>query len=189
MPSARGLLHAENWEYADGALHIPMDTICEKHFETALRHLEARIRRETGRSCPVHAVPLEQTDGGPVQENEQERAELLHKAVEKAASEAQSEPKPKKPARQIRSEGQAYQRPKTEKVREDDLVFGKLIQDPIVSVNEAVSAYDMVTIQGEVFFTEPPRYPQQKDRQGLCEDRVRHHRPHEFRARLQIPCG
>ena len=99
MPSARGLLHAENWEYADGALHIPMDTICEKHFETALRHLEARIRRET-------------------------------------------------------SEGLAYQRPKTEKVREDDLVFGKLIQDPIVSVNEAVSAYDMVTIQGEVFFTE-----------------------------------
>ena len=154
MPSARGLLHAENWEYADGALHIPMDTICEKHFETALRHLEARIRRETGRSCPVHAVPLEQTDGVPVQENEQERAELLHKAVEKAASEAQSEPKPKKPARQTRSEGPAYQRPKTEKVREDDLVFGKLIQDPIVSVNEAVSAYDMVTIQGEVFFTE-----------------------------------
>ena len=90
MPSARGLLHAENWEYADGALHIPMDTICEKHFETALRHLEARIRRETGRSCPVHAVPLEQTDGAPMQENEQERAELLHKAVEKAASEAQS---------------------------------------------------------------------------------------------------
>ena len=33
-------------------------------------------------------------------------------------------------------------------------MFGKLIQDPIVSVNEAVSAYDMVTIQGEVFFTE-----------------------------------
>ena len=154
MPSARGLLHAENWEYADGALHIPMDTICEKHFETALRHLEARIRRETGRNCPVHAVPLEQTDGAPMQENEQERAELLHKAVEKAASEAQSEPKPKKPARQTRSEGPAYQRPKTEKVREDDLVFGKLIQDPIVSVNEAVSAYDMVTIQGEVFFTE-----------------------------------
>ncbi len=79
---------------------------------------------------------------------------FLHKAVEKAASEAQSEPKPKKPARQTRSEGPAYQRPKTEKVREDDLVFGKLIQDPIVSVNEAIAAYDMVTIQGEVFFTD-----------------------------------
>lgn len=52
MPSARGLLHAENWEYADGALHIPMDTICEKHFETALRHLEARIRRETRAELP-----------------------------------------------------------------------------------------------------------------------------------------
>ncbi len=137
----------------------------------------------------MHAVPLEQTDGGPVQENEQERAELLHKAVEKAASEAQSEPKPKKPARQIRSEGQAYQRPKTEKVREDDLVFGKLIQDPIVSVNEAVSAYDMVTIQGEVFFTEHKDIHSKKTGKDYVKIAVRHHRPHEFRARLQIPCG
>ena len=39
-------------------------------------------------------------------------------------------------------------------MREDDLIFGKLIQDPIVSVNEAIAAYDMVTIQGEVFFTD-----------------------------------
>ena len=28
------------------------------------------------------------------------------------------------------------------------------MQDPIVSVNEAIAAYDMVTIQGEVFFTD-----------------------------------
>ena len=154
MPSARGLLHSDNWEFADGALHIPMDSICEKHFETALRHLEARIRRETGRTCPVHAVPLESADAVPVKEEEKERAELLHKAVEKAAHESQSEPKPKKQTRAPRAETPAYQRPKTEKVREDDLVFGKLIQDPIVSVNEAIAAYDMVTIQGEVFFTE-----------------------------------
>ena len=154
MPSARGLLHSDNWEFADGALHIPMDSICEKHFETALRHLEARIRRETGRTCPVHAVPLESADAVPVKEEEKERAELLHKAVEKAAHESQSEPKPKKQTRAPRAETPAYQRPKTEKVREDDLVFGKLIQDPIVSVNEAIAAYDMVTIQGDVFFTE-----------------------------------
>ncbi|MFR5640896.1 MAG: hypothetical protein ACLUDF_07750 [Butyricicoccus sp.] len=38
-------------------------------------------------------------------------------------------------------------------MREDD-IFGKLIQDPIASVNEAIAAYDMVTIQGEVFFTD-----------------------------------
>ncbi|MFQ9127110.1 MAG: hypothetical protein ACLR4Z_10415 [Butyricicoccaceae bacterium] len=43
---------AENWEYADGALHIPMDTICEKHFETALRHLEARIRSRDRAELP-----------------------------------------------------------------------------------------------------------------------------------------
>lgn len=102
----------------------------------------------------MHAVPLESADAVPVKEEEKERAELLHKAVEKAAHESQSEPKPKKQTRVPRAETPAYQRPKTEKVREDDLVFGKLIQDPIVSVNEAIAAYDMVTIQGEVFFTE-----------------------------------
>ncbi len=56
MPSAKGLLDHRKWAFADGALQIPMDEVSEKHFANALRHLEARIQRELGRSCPVHAV-------------------------------------------------------------------------------------------------------------------------------------
>ncbi len=126
----------------------------KKHFETALRHLEARIRRETGRNCPVHAVPLEQTDGAPMQENEQERAELCHKAaVEKAASEAQSQSRkslPVRPAQRARHTSARRPRRSARTISCSESSF----RDPIVSVNEAVSAYDMVTIQGEVFFTE-----------------------------------
>ena len=153
MPSARGLLDHTKWEFADGALQIPMDEVSEKHFANALRHLEARIQRELGRSCPVHAVRADAQDFAPAPEQEESREEILHKAVEQAAAAAAETPKPKKP-RPAPQQHTGYQRPRTEKVREDDLIFGKLIQDPIVSVNEAIAAYDMVTIQGEVFFTD-----------------------------------
>ena len=152
MPSAKGLLDHRKWAFADGALQIPMDEVSEKHFANALRHLEARIQRELGRSCPVHAVRADAQDFAPTPEQEESREEILHKAVEQAAAAAAETPKPKKPRPAPQHTG--YQRPRTEKVREDDLIFGKLIQDPIVSVNEAIAAYDMVTIQGEVFFTD-----------------------------------
>ena len=153
MPSAKGLLDHTKWEFADGALQIPMDEVSEKHFANALRHLEARIQRELGRSCPVHAVRANAQNFAPAPEQEESREEILHKAVEQAAAAAAETPKPKKP-RPAPQQHTGYQRPRAEKVREDDLIFGKLIQDPIVSVNEAIAAYDMVTIQGEVFFTD-----------------------------------
>ena len=153
MPSAKGLLDHTKWEFADGALQIPMDEVSEKHFANALRHLEARIQRELGRSCPVHAVRADARDFAPAPEQEESREEILHKAVEQAAAAAAETPKPKKP-RPAPQQHTGYQRPRAEKVREDDLIFGKLIQDPIISVNEAIAAYDMVTIQGEVFFTD-----------------------------------
>ena len=153
MPSAKGLLDHRKLAFADGALQIPMDEVSEKHFANALRHLEARIQRELGRSCPVHAVRADAQDFAPAPEQEESREEILHKAVEQAAAAAAETPKPKKP-RPAPQQHTGYQRPRTEKVREDDLIFGKLIQDPIVSVNEAIAAYDMVTIQGEVFFTD-----------------------------------
>ena len=153
MPSAKGLLDHRKWAFADGALQIPMDEVSEKHFANALRHLEARIQRELGRSCPVHAVRADAQDFAPAPEQEESREEILHKAVEQAAAAAAETPKPKKP-RPAPQHHTGYQRPRAEKVREDDLIFGKLIQDPIVSVNEAIAAYDMVTIQGEVFFTD-----------------------------------
>ena len=73
MPSAKGLLDHTKWEFADGALQIPMDEVSEKHFANALRHLEARIQRELGRSCPVHAVRADAQDFAPAPEQEESR--------------------------------------------------------------------------------------------------------------------
>ena len=155
MPSARGLLDCGKWRYADGALEIPMDEVSERHFSNALRQLEARMLRELGAPCPVRAVRCEVCDCAPTPAADTpKREEILHQAIEQAAAEAPAAPKPKKPRPAPRPENTGYQRPRTEKVREDDLIFGKLMQDPIISVNEAIAAYDMVTIQGEVFFTD-----------------------------------
>ena len=153
MPSARGLLDCAKWRYEGGALYIPMDEVSEKHFAHALRHLEARILRETGRPCPVHAVRAAVDDYAPPA-GLPGREEILQQAVAEAAAAAPAEPKPKKPRPAPKPEHSGYQRPRAEKVREDDLIFGKLMQDPIISVNEAIAAYDMITIQGEVFFTD-----------------------------------
>ena len=92
MPSAKGLLDHTKWEFADGALQIPMDEVSEKHFANALRHLEARIQRELGRSCPVHAVRADAQDFAPAPEQEESREEILHKAVEQAAAAAAETP-------------------------------------------------------------------------------------------------
>ncbi len=153
MPSASSLLDVGLWRYEDGVLQIPMDEVSEKHFSSALRQLEARILRETGMSCPVKAVcTSEAEDDPPVSDSERE--ELLRKAIEDSASGAPKPPKPAPKRSHTVNRTDGYTRPRAEKVRDDDLVFGKLMQDPVISVNEAIAAYDMITIQGEVFFVE-----------------------------------
>ncbi|MDY3618654.1 PolC-type DNA polymerase III [Agathobaculum sp.] len=153
MPSARGLLDASQWRYEEGEVRLPMDEVSEKHFTVALRQLERRIGDELGIRCPVRAVRAD-ASAYPSALGQPKREEILQKAIEQqAASAPPSEPKPKKPRPAPKSEG-GYARPRAEKVKDDDLLFGKLMQDPIVSINEAVMAYDMVTIQGEVFFTD-----------------------------------
>lgn len=153
MPSARGLLDASQWKYEAGELHLPMDEVSETYFATALRQMEGRIREELGIRCPVRAVRTD-TEYSVSADDLPRREEILHQAIEAQASAAPSEPKPKKTRATPKPESNGYQRPRAEKVKDDDLVFGKLMQDPIISVNEAVYAYDMVTIQGEVFFTD-----------------------------------
>mgnify|MGYP000290794485 CR=1 FL=1 len=105
MPSAKGLLDHRKWAFTDGALQIPMDEVSEKHFANALRHLEARIQRELGRSCPVHAVRADAQDFAPAPEQEESREEFCTRLWSKQRSRSGT-PKPKKP-RPRRSSTQA----------------------------------------------------------------------------------
>ena len=106
MPSARGLLDCAKWKYEGGALYIPMDEVSEKHFANALRHLEARIRRELDMVCPVHAVRAAAEDYAPPSDAPK-REEILQQAVAEAVSAAPAAPKPKSrvphPGRKMRA--------------------------------------------------------------------------------------
>ena len=61
MPSAQAACSTtrRTGSIADGALHIPMDDHLRKAFRRPRCAISKRVSsRETGRSCPVHAVPL-----------------------------------------------------------------------------------------------------------------------------------
>lgn len=154
MPSARGLLDDDSWRCEDGTLLIPMDEVSEKHFSAALRHMEARIRRETNLTYPVRVVHVDAGDK-TWSIDESEREKRLRQALkQETAAIPDSVKSSARPAPVSHAETGSVQRPRTEKVRNEDLLFGKLLQDPIISINEAIAAYDMVTVQGEIFFTE-----------------------------------
>ena len=86
-----------------------MDEVSEKHFANALRHLEARIRRELDIVCPVQAVRAEADDYAPPSDAP-DREEILQQAVAEAAAAAPAEPKPKKPRPAPKPEHTGYQR-------------------------------------------------------------------------------
>ena len=97
MPSAKGLLDHRKWAFADGALQIPMDEVSEKHFANALRHLEARIQRELGRSCPVHAVRADAQDFAPAPSRRRAARKFCTRLWSK-----QRQPQRKRPSRKSR---------------------------------------------------------------------------------------
>lgn len=151
MASAQ-VLQRKNWYCENGALCIPMDSVSQGYFsKVALRQMESRIRRETALVCPVRAVALTDDEALPIEKLEAEREKLLRETVVESTP-AVVKASPKK--RPISSVETRPPRPRAEKVREENLIFGKLMQDPVISVHEALAAYDMVTIQGEIFFTD-----------------------------------
>ena len=111
MPSAKGLLDHRKWAFADGALQIPMDEVSEKHFANALRHLEARIQRELGRSCPVHAVRADAQDFAPAPEQEESREEISAQGCGASSGSRSGKRPSRKMPRPAPQQHTGYQRP------------------------------------------------------------------------------
>lgn len=151
MASAQ-VLQRKNWYCEDGALCIPMDSISQSYFsKVALRQMESRIRRETTLTYRVRAVEIEDDEVFHAEKLEAQREKLLRETV------AESAPVPTKPSPKKRPISHAETRPprpRTEKVKEENLILGKLLQDPMISIHEAIDAHEMVTVQGEIFFTD-----------------------------------
>lgn len=156
MPSATGLLAASRWDFADGHLRISMGDTARGYFSVALCQMQERIETETGQRVVVEAVPF-------AEEQVEEIIESQHaarNAALKAAMDAMpvAEPMPEKPRKNLKvrpaGENSGYQRPKVEKVADENLILGKLYTEEPIPIRDALGEFDRVTIKGDVFFVD-----------------------------------
>lgn len=156
MPSATGLLAASRWDFADGHLRISMGDTARGYFSVALRQMQERIETETGQRIVVEAVPFAEEQVEKIIESQH----AARNAALKAAMDAMpvAEPMPEKPRKNLKvrpaGEGGGYQRPKVEKVADENLILGKLYTEEPIPIRDALGEFDRVTIKGDVFFVD-----------------------------------
>lgn len=156
MPSATGLLAASRWDFADGHLRISMGDTARGYFSVALRQMQERIETETGQRVVVEAVPFAEEQVEKIIESQY----AARNAALKAAMDAMpvAEPMPEKPRKNLKvrpaGESGGYQRPKVEKVADENLILGKLYTEEPIPIRDALGEFDRVTIKGDVFFVD-----------------------------------
>lgn len=156
MPSATGLLAASCWDFADGHLRISMGDTARGYFSVALRQMQERIETETGQRVVVEAVPFAEEQVEKIIESQY----ASRNAALKAAMDAMpvAEPMPEKPRKNLKvrpaGESSGYQRPKVEKVADENLILGKLYTEEPIPIRDALGEFDRVTIKGDVFFVD-----------------------------------
>lgn len=156
MPSATGLLAASRWDFADGHLRISMGDTARGYFSVALRQMQERIEAETGQHVVVEAVPFAEEQVEKIIESQH----AARNAALKAAMDAMpvAEPMPEKPRKNLKvrpaGESSGYQRPKVEKVADENLILGKLYTEEPIPIRDALGEFDRVTIKGDVFFVD-----------------------------------
>ena len=152
-PSACGLLADSQWKTEDGELHIAMSEAAREYLKLSLHAMADRIRTETGLDVPVVAVPFDdRTAKDIIDAQRSARKQALEQAAE-ALPEPIEKPKKPRPARPS-GENRSFQRPKVEKVADENLIFGKLYADEPLSIRDAMGEYGQVTIRGEIFFVD-----------------------------------
>lgn len=152
-PSACGLLADSQWKTEDGELHIAMSEAAREYLKLSLHAMADRIRTETGLDVPVVAVPFDdRTAKDIIDAQRSARKQALEQAAEALPEPVEKSKKPR-PARPS-GENRSFQRPKVEKVADENLIFGKLYADEPLSIRDAMGEYGQVTIRGEIFFVD-----------------------------------
>ena len=156
MPSATGLLAGSHWELSDGHLRISMGDTARGYFSVALRQMQERIEAETGQHIVVEAVPLADEQVEKILQTQCEtRAAALKAAMDAIPAVPAVPEKPRKNLK-VRPAGEhtGFQRPKVEKVADENLILGKLYTETPIPIRDALGEFDRVTIEGDVFFVD-----------------------------------
>ena len=156
MPSATGLLAGSHWELSDVHLRISMGDTARGYFSVALRQMQERIEAETGQHIVVEAVPLADEQVEKILQTQREtRAAALKAAMDAIPAVPAVPEKPRKNLK-VRPAGEhtGFQRPKVEKVADENLILGKLYTETPIPIRDALGEFDRVTIEGDVFFVD-----------------------------------
>ena len=153
-PSACGLLADSEWKTEQGELHISMSEAAREYLKLALHSMADRIRTETGLEVPVVAVPFDDRTAKEVIEAQRSaRKQALAQAAKECPAPGLPD-KPRKPSPKPSGENRPFQRPRAEKVADENLIFGKLYADEPMAIRDAMGEFDRVTVQGEIFFAD-----------------------------------
>lgn len=157
-PCAKGLLNGSQWEFENHKLTITMTAYAAEYMKNAMHMLQDKIQTETGISCTVEPVLVEEETMELVKQAayaEKREAEL--KRAAKAEMQAPKKMTHKtKPSTKSEIKEQVPHRAgkKTVQVKEENVIFGKLYQDKPIAIRDAISELDRVTIRGDVFLVE-----------------------------------
>ena len=154
-PCAQGYLADSRWERTADGLSVSMLSTGVDYLSTDLRQLPEIIRTETGLNCTVTTVdPDETAELRAVQKTEERREAQLQKLASAAPVPTEKKEKPKKkPVKADKGEVR-YNRKSFNVKKDETVLFGRLFDQPVVSIPEALGAVDSATIRGEVFFVE-----------------------------------
>ena len=145
-PCAQGLLADSRWETQDNRLCITMLQTGIDYLSTALRQIPDLIRAETGLEYTLETAAYETQAFHP------------EPPAPSAPRRAEAAPPPEPPVKkEPKKTEKSAKRPPARKamaVKKDNLLYGRLMQEPIVSIRDAAHSIDSATIRGEVFFVE-----------------------------------
>ncbi len=154
-PSAQGYLADSRWQVTDGGLQVSMLSTGADYLSTDLRQLPEIIRTETGLECAVNTVHAdEETERLFDQKTAQKRAERLQQAAAEEAAAPALEKQKAEPPRPEKKEKSHRPRKSFAVKKNENILFGRLFDQPVVPIREAIHAVDSATIRGEVFFVE-----------------------------------
>ena len=153
-PSAQGYLTDSKWDMTANGLTVSMLGSGVEYLAHDLRQLPEMIRTETGLTCAVNTeTSNEETELRLAQKTEQGREQMLKRMMHTPPVQEKKEKPKKKPVRADKGEVQ-YNRKTFHIKKDENLLYGRLYDQPVVSIQDALHAVDSATIRGEVFLVE-----------------------------------
>ena len=154
-PSSQGYLADSMWKVTEDGITVSMLQTGTEYLSTDLRHLPEIIRTETGIQCAVTTVDADEETVQKLEQDIRQDREHRIEEIRQHLKQAEPEEKPKKAAVHAVKKDVHRQPRKSFNVKKSETVlYGKLYDQPVVSIREAVGSIDSATIRGEVFFVE-----------------------------------